>query len=1465
MRVLFSTGSAPGYMAPPMLGTEQVNCGPDWPDRIVDGRVISLSTPAGSHDLGALKQRLPQAQQPEAVVCLVDAAWRNLPKNLGVYRCPKLLLVADTHHLKSPLSQMVRYAASEPFDRIVFLYDRHHADFFRSAGFRNLFWFPGLTFPHDDRLVCSVRGSVRLPRVAFVGQTGPFHPRRTRLLPLLRQAGVPVEAAAVGQREGLSLYGSSLAGFNASLNGDLNLRVFEILSAGALLLTDRLAPASGLGDLLAEGREMMAYGSAGELQDVARHVIRSPDAASVIARAGQAWFDRVFSTARRRAGFASLAVDAKPLPEFVLPERKTAVWFSSRPGLVAGATRVYERVQELHRLQESVQVVVDESVPEDFVGMCGTLPRVKLARAGAFSGRPDLLAVGCAAFGGDQMDRAERVWIWNGQLAAHAARLEGAGLMPIDRELAWFGRERNEIDEALPPGRRAWIQLEDGDYEQALECARRALAETPGDANAFFTMADLAIEAGNGELAAKMLAMARRCASGDARHALMHAQLASLPREPLRFARMLNAARRAADAGEWTAARTTVERLIRAGISLPGLQALHARIIASTVSGHDLLCRMPPAERGVIAREAGRALLQAGRAEEALDLFWHALDADEPIASVGPLIAAAGEALDNQAVVADAWKLVMEAGDEGARGQWECACAKLERSAPAERDLLVCHVEVTRLQGTGVLLKRFYSDSSGFVTLRSSTRYGGAVEFGAAHAVLSGPHVDEERRRHRIGLLLAPYRIRRILAVPFFTTDFLNACAAQAVSQAPVCTYIMDDQTVHSAAVPREVARALLGLSGLRLVISPEMRDAYERVFGLACAVLPPVLPSAEGRIENDWPASEAPARPIVAGNIWSADQLGQLRHFLRAHSLEVDWFGNDNVPWLGASRSELAADGLHCRGFLPDDVFLASIARCPFVIVPGGMLDGTESNEWLTRLSLPSRMVHILVCTHTPMLVLGSESTCAGRFVRRLGIGCAAPYNSPETARVFRNMLMPDVRGRFIAACRSAAGRFVLPEAGEWLWRSLERGGPKPAPFHGVYEEDVHAETRLALLEKEPAGAGRAIIEGLLARKWPDGPRQSDDREGLKTSRVPLPPVGPEAAASPGLKNLEALVKGRTVGFLLHGSSVRAFADHAGRLTRTDAVWLGMNHFSLLEDSLLKPFGREFSAVFCSAEGEVERRMDQLIGFLSRPGPRLLITRPDRFAEHRARLERFRDSIALEKLPPLWPYPNSLALCLRLLVQCRPARIVLFGSDGYLGEDDISLPTYFGAEQFMREKRYSGILLDTLLFNAHFPQVLARWQGRLGKAFPGIVNCSPGSLIRAFPVIGYEQAEAALRGESLTFAPAVPVPADTPLPANASLARQRTACAEAARNGNLALAREHALQALLRAPARATPLLHRVLQTDTASVATAWNILRQTGAGEAASPDHPCYLELQREVDDALGAFLASRWETWE
>lgn len=130
----------------PIFSPHEIFCGPDTDTREASGRMQALRTPAGSFDINAVIAQLPAAQKPEIVVVKADATGRNFPRGLAQVKCPRVLLVGDTHHLTQPLQTVLRYAREEPFDFIILDHTRHHACWFQEAGLTNVHWLPALDY-----------------------------------------------------------------------------------------------------------------------------------------------------------------------------------------------------------------------------------------------------------------------------------------------------------------------------------------------------------------------------------------------------------------------------------------------------------------------------------------------------------------------------------------------------------------------------------------------------------------------------------------------------------------------------------------------------------------------------------------------------------------------------------------------------------------------------------------------------------------------------------------------------------------------------------------------------------------------------------------------------------------------------------------------------------------------------------------------------------------------------------------------------------------------------------------------------------------------------------------------------------------------------------------------------------------------------------------------------------------------
>lgn len=375
------------------------------------------------------------------------------------------------------------------------------------------------------------------------------------------------------------------------------------------------------------------------------------------------------------------------------------------------------------------------------------------------------------------------------------------------------------------------------------------------------------------------------------------------------------------------------------------------------------------------------------------------------------------------------------------------------------RDLLITAVEINHQHGVGVLLQRLFPESRSFACVRSFTVYNGITTFGSGdHLVLDQPrHPDDVRSL--LTQYLEQWKIRRILCVPYYPADFVHAVIAKEITGVPLVTYIMDDQNVFGPQVPDQFVDRLLRVSDLRLGISWELCVAYQKKFKHTFELLPPVLTERAPFVTNYWrPTTAEPLRAAMIGNVWTARRFRQLRSALRRASLQIDWYGNgQDASWLEGSMEEWERDGIRCLGHLPEEDLVVALASYPYVLVPSGTCDEDDDNPAFSRLSLPSRMLFLHARTDTPLLVLGSDLGAAGHFVREHGTGiCCAP--GENLARAQLALTDPVRRAACQQRIRGLASDLVLPNAGDWIWESLEKGTATPAPFNRVFQPPTAA-----------------------------------------------------------------------------------------------------------------------------------------------------------------------------------------------------------------------------------------------------------------------------------------------------------------------------------------------------------------------------------------------------------------------
>ena len=130
-----------------------------------------------------------------------------------------------------------------------------------------------------------------LPRIydiAFVGSMTRAHRKtaRARRLQLLAQRfSINDVTRGYTPTEASRIYNQARLVFNTSINGDVNMRVFEGTACGALVLND--SAANGLDELFDIGRELALYEDDADLLDKVAHYLENDAERERVAMAGQ--------------------------------------------------------------------------------------------------------------------------------------------------------------------------------------------------------------------------------------------------------------------------------------------------------------------------------------------------------------------------------------------------------------------------------------------------------------------------------------------------------------------------------------------------------------------------------------------------------------------------------------------------------------------------------------------------------------------------------------------------------------------------------------------------------------------------------------------------------------------------------------------------------------------------------------------------------------------------------------------------------------------------------------------------------------------------------------------------------------------------------------------------------------------------------------------------------------------------
>ena len=279
--------------------------GPPFPDYLIEGwQLQNMKLPLGEQDISTgftpdmaeIVANTSAAEQPDLYLW-VESVRTHDPRNLSALKCPKACYLIDSH-----LSLPQHLEWGKNFD-MVFIAQREYLETFRQHGMRT-FWLPLGCDPE----VHKKGGTKKSFEVGFVGKVQEGS-RRQQLLTELG-AHLPIHYERCFWDEMAQLFSKSKIVFNEAVRNDLNMRVFEVMSTGSLLLTD-LARKSGQDTLFIDGEDCAVY-SDNEIVDVARYYLENEALREQIAARGQRLVHNAHTYGHRVEDLLSVALGGKP-------------------------------------------------------------------------------------------------------------------------------------------------------------------------------------------------------------------------------------------------------------------------------------------------------------------------------------------------------------------------------------------------------------------------------------------------------------------------------------------------------------------------------------------------------------------------------------------------------------------------------------------------------------------------------------------------------------------------------------------------------------------------------------------------------------------------------------------------------------------------------------------------------------------------------------------------------------------------------------------------------------------------------------------------------------------------------------------------------------------------------------------------------------------------------------------------
>jgi len=282
-----------------------ITVGAPMPEELIDlWQLQNMKRPKVQHDIvtdfapdmSEILRQHPDKPKPDLYLW-VESVSGHSPHNLAALNCPTVCYLIDSHlSLERHLEQAKQF-------NYVFIAQREYLPAFRKVN-PHTFWLP---LACDPEIHCKFEDQKNYD-VGFVGGVSSGTKREELLKRLSETVSLKYERCFWDDMA--RLFSASRMVFNNAVRNDLNMRVFEVMSTGTLLLSD-MAKNSGQEILFADGEEYACYHE-GNLEETACFYLANEELRERIAKRGQRLAHNAHTYKHRLEDLFAVVLNNKP-------------------------------------------------------------------------------------------------------------------------------------------------------------------------------------------------------------------------------------------------------------------------------------------------------------------------------------------------------------------------------------------------------------------------------------------------------------------------------------------------------------------------------------------------------------------------------------------------------------------------------------------------------------------------------------------------------------------------------------------------------------------------------------------------------------------------------------------------------------------------------------------------------------------------------------------------------------------------------------------------------------------------------------------------------------------------------------------------------------------------------------------------------------------------------------------------